>query len=730
MSSATLNVTFSKHCVPHASLAIARMHSLDVVFSAVNDDSMVRATMAIPGAATLRGNLSIAKYLASLAGSVDASAINAASDPIEELILAEITNDALDASIQRLNAHLALRTFLTGHRLSYVDFFLYEQLRRCQKWTSILAQFSHHFPHFVRWFTFIDSLPEVVQTCKDLSAALKNFASTTRLVSTADKKAAAAGGAASTQDQKKQKEIEDDEFGLSLPGAKPGQVCTRFPPEPSGYLHIGHVKAALINDYFAKKYQGRLLLRFDDTNPAKEKEEFEHAIMEDLKRLGVVADKWSYTSDHFETLLEYAETFIKEGLAYVDDTPVEQLRDEKFHGRESANRYLPVEKNLELWEAMKRGERPDCVLRAKVDMTSKNKTMRDPVMYRTVNQPHARTGSKYSIYPTYDFACPIVDSIEGVTHALRSMEYNERNEQYAWFLQAAKVRPVFIWGFSRMNFVRALLSKRKLAKFVNEGIADGWNDPRFPTVQGLLRHGLTVEALRRFVLSQGASRNNNLNTWEKLWAENRRVIDPIVPRYTAIPAEDIVLVDLGAGVKTEWKSVPRHKKNGSLGNKMVLLGPKVLIGQEDAAGMKENEEVTFMDWGNVIIRKVTRDANNKVTNIEASLHLEGDFRKTEKKITWLAQSEDSVETVCFWFDHLITKDKLEEEDKLEDWVTPVSKWEKRMICDANVRSVQHGERIQFERVGFFICDAPLVTVGKQPVFFEIPDGHERKTPAA
>eukprot|EP00762_Andalucia_godoyi_P007843 ANDGO_01252.mRNA.1 Glutamate--tRNA ligase len=788
-----LVISFSKNCIPHASFLVARLSELDVLFAGVNDDSMFRAHLSVPARPDvvgspleIRGNAAIAKYLANLAfstfhsgktgagasASANANAraraflpvLNAGQELEEEqlveLVLTEVVNDSLEVTLQRLNAYLAMRTFLAGHSLSYVDFLLYEQLRRVSKWTPLLAQFGpSHFPHLVRWFVYLDAHPDVLSACKELSAAIKNFATTKRVLgpgrldgAAADNEGSSASngsatktmpmpfsssasssssGSASTSGPNN---TSDDEFNLSLQGAKPGAVCTRFPPEPSGYLHIGHVKAALINDYFARKYQGRLLLRFDDTNPAKEKEEFEKAITADLARLNIFPDAVSYTSDHFPVLLKYAEQFIREGLAYVDDTPVEQLRDEKFHGRESRCREQSVEANLLLWEEMKAGKRPDCVLRSKISMTSKNKTMRDPVMYRTVKEPHARTGTTYSIYPTYDFACPIVDSIEGVTHALRSLEYQERNEQYEWFLAASKVRPVYIWGFSRMNFMYALLSKRKLTHFVNKGVVDGWNDPRFPTVQGLLRHGLSVQALRFFVLAQGASKNQNLMSWERLWAENRKVLDPSVPRYTAIDAANVVQLDLvggdglpAAGVE-EYRALPRHRKTASLGTKMVAFSRNLWISQADALTLADGEEITLMDWGNVFVRRIlySKDNAKVVERVEAELNLKGDFRKTSKKITWLARSQDVVEGSCSWFDHLITKEKLEEDDKLEDWINAHSRLEKRMLCDPNVRLIQRGEKFQFERVGFFICDAPLISKDKGPVFFEIPDGHERK----
>lgn len=210
-------------------------------------------------------------------------------------------------------------------------------------------------------------------------------------------------------------------------------------------------------------------------------------------------------------------------------------------------------------------------------MKSKNGVMRDPSLYRCSTEPHYRVGTKYKIYPLYDLACPIVDSIEGVTHALRSSEYHDRNPLYNWVLDALKLRKPHIEDFSRLNFKYVLLSKRKLQKFVDQGWVDGWNDPRFPTVQGILRRGMTVEALREFILAQGASKSLNLMDMDKLWAVNKKVIDPIAPRYTAVDSAHVPLTLTNAAPEIVLKSVPRHKKNPDLGNKVVSYGNRVFI---------------------------------------------------------------------------------------------------------------------------------------------------------
>jgi glutamyl-tRNA synthetase len=496
----------------------------------------------------------------------------------------------------------------------------------------------------------------------------------------------------------------------------------------SGYLHIGHLKAALLNDYFAHElYKGTLLLRFDDTNPSKEKQEFQDAIIEDLALIGIKPDKTSYTSDYLETLYQYCIRMIKEGHAYADDTDQETMRDERMKGIASKNRDKSVDENLAIFEEMKKGTetgKKNCI-RAKMSVDNPNKAMRDPVIYRcNTDIPHHRTGTTWKMYPTYDFACPIVDSLQGVTHALRTTEYTDRNPQYQWFLDTLKLRQVHMWDFARMNFIRTELSKRKLTKMIETGRVWGWDDPRLPTIRGVRRRGMTIPALREFILKQGPSRNIVNMDWTNFWATNKKEIDPVAPRHTAVELKDAVKVNVINGPATpHTEDKPKHAKNPAVGLKKVAYSNRLILDQEDAKLFKQDEEITLMNWGNAIVRKI--NGSNPITDIEVELHLEGDVKKTEKKVTWLStDGQELVPAEAWEFDYIITKDKLEEGDSWEDFFNADSAKKTDVLCDCNVADLKDGDIIQLERKGFFRVDkAPKD--GKPAVLFGIPTGKSK-----
>lgn len=519
--------------------------------------------------------------------------------------------------------------------------------------------------------------------------------------------------------------VEDGGECPSLEGAVDGKVCTRFPPEPSGYLHIGHAKAVLLNQYYAQRYKGTLLVRFDDTNPSKEKEEYADNIIKDLATLEVKANKVSHTSDHFAKLEEYARKMIKDGLAFMDDTDQEKMQAERMDHIESYRRNTSVEENLKLFEQLVKGDPKTKVfcLRAKIDMKSVNGTMRDPVLYRSNDIPHHLTGTKFKAYPTYDFACPIVDSIEGVTHALRTTEYDDRNAQYEWLQNALKLRKTNILTFGKINFINTVLSKRKLNWFVEQGHVEGWFDPRFPTIQGCMRRGMTVPALKSFILSQGASKRIISMEWDKFWAENKKVLEETAHRYMSVTKDTCVTLTV-TNLPSEESivSIPLHPQKPEMGTRVSRRYNKLLLDQEDVSTFVEGEEITLLRWGNFFIDKIERDSAGNVTGLVGRAHPEAtNFSKT-KKMSWLAAVPDLVACTLVEFDHLISKAKLGDDEDFKDFVNPRTRFESVALCDPCLREVKQNQIIQLERRGFYRCDTPYSPGKTGPVLFFIPDG--------
>jgi glutamyl-tRNA synthetase len=514
-------------------------------------------------------------------------------------------------------------------------------------------------------------------------------------------------------------------FEIDLKDAEDGKVCTRFPPEPSGYLHIGHAKAALLNHYFARRYKGTLILRFDDTNPDKEKQDFVDNILKDCATLGLDYDKLTYTSDSFPQILKLGDKMMKEGKLYVDTTPVDKMREERMSKTDSACRTQSVEENMKLWEEMKKGSEVgvDCCVRIKIDMQSDNGCMRDPVCFRcNIETPHHRTGDKYKVYPTYDFACPFVDAIEGVTHALRTSEYKDREEQYQFIQKAQGQREVNLWDYSRMNFTYTTLSKRKLQWFVDNKHAEGWTDPRFPTVQGVVRRGMRIEALKEFILSQGASKNMNTMEWDKIWAVNKKLIAPETPMHVAVKDEGRVKVIFdNCDDGDKWVTKPKNPKNKELGVNVVLRKKEVWVEQEEALKLKEGEEATFTMWGNAIPKKIHMAKDGKtIETIDATLNPDGDVKSTKVKVNWLPAYDELVELELHDFGYLITKKQPEDGDDFKDLVNLDSDKVTRCHGDCNLRTYQLGQVVELKNKGFYIIDKIGVEDSTPYVLFNVP----------
>ncbi|KAF5270207.1 hypothetical protein FQA39_LY08421 [Lamprigera yunnana] len=615
-------------------------------------------------------------------------------------------------SILNINNVLAPLTYLVGKRLTIADIVVFAALYVNKQWQGLISK-KEAPPNLLRWYNFLKAQNFIKQALDMLPQEAKNALRPTS------------------------KAQEGGKF-VELPGAEMGKVVVRFPPEASGYLHIGHAKAALLNQYYQQAFQGKLIMRFDDTNPAKENVDFEKVILEDVKMLEIEPDLFTYTSNYFDIMLEYCEKLLKDGKAYVDDTEPELMKQQREQKIESESRSNSYEKNLQLWNDMKIATKKglQCCVRAKIDMQSLNGCMRDPTIYRCKNEPHPRTGTKYKVYPTYDFACPIVDAIENVTHTLRTMEYHDRDAQFFWFIDALGLRKPHIWEFSRLSMTNTVLSKRKLTWFVENNLVDGWDDPRFPTVRGIIRRGMTVEGLKQFIIAQGSSRSVVFMEWDKIWAFNKKVIDPIAPRYTALEYENPVPV-LVNGIKEEKLEVPKHPKNNEVGLKDVWIGPRILIDLEDAEALKEGECATFINWGNLLIKKINRE-HNKITSVEAEPNLENkDYRKT-LKLTWLADTENAMFTTtwCVYFDHIISKPLLGKDEDFKQYVGHETKKCIQMLGDPELKKLKKGDIIQLQRRGFFKVEKAYepfnLNICKEGaiILFGIPDGHTKASPTA
>ncbi|XP_059927480.1 bifunctional glutamate/proline--tRNA ligase isoform X7 [Gadus macrocephalus] len=618
----------------------------------------------------------------------------------------------LALALGELEKALSLRTFLVGHALTLADLCVWAALKGNTEWSGQANAFSH----VNRWFSFLGAQGLFVDVGKKW-----------------------ANGKAPPRKANPEEKKQDLGKFVELPGAEMGKVVVRFPPEASGYLHIGHAKAALLNQHYQVTFKGKLIMRFDDTNPEKEKEDFEKVILEDVAMLQITPDQFTYTSDHFPVILKMGEQLLTEGKAYIDNTPPEQMKLEREQRTESANRSNSVEQNLKMWAEMKAGSEAGqcCCMRAKIDMASNNGCLRDPTLFRCKNAAHPRTGTTYRVYPTYDFACPIVDSLEGVTHALRTTEYHDRDDQFYWVIDALRLRKPYIWEYARLNLNNTVLSKRKLTWFVDQGYVDGWDDPRFPTVRGVLRRGMTVEGLKQFIAAQGGSRSVVNMEWDKIWAFNKKVIDPVAPRYTALSKSYVVPVAVSDAVE-EMKMAAKHPKNAEVGMKEVWYGPKVLVDGADAETFSVGEVVTFINWGNLIITKINKDAGGKVSSLEARLNLENtDFKKTTK-ITWLTDTQRAplLPAVCINYLHLITKPVLGKEEDFKAFINKESKLEEQMLGDPCLKDLKKGDIIQLQRRGFYICDQPYEPISPNSckespcVLLYIPDGHTKEMPTS
>lgn len=504
-----------------------------------------------------------------------------------------------------------------------------------------------------------------------------------------------------------------------------GRVVTRFPPEPNGYLHIGHAKAISIDFGLAADFGGHCNLRFDDTNPTKEEQEYVDSIMEDVRWLGFDwGDNLFFASDYFEQLYQWAIVLIKKGLAYVDDLSAEQTREYRGTltepGRASPYRDRPVEENLDLFTRMRAGEFPDGsrTLRAKIDMASGNLNLRDPVMYRIRKATHHRTGDKWCIYPMYDWAHGQSDSIEGVTYSLCSMEYEDHRPLYDWFLEALGVHHPQQLEFARLNVSNTVLSKRKLRELVGEGVVSGWDDPRMPTLSAYRRRGYTPESIRDFCNRVGVAKNQNLIDIALLEHCLREDLNRRAPRVMAVLHPIKVVIENYPEGQTEMLEAVNNPEDPAAGTRQVPFSREIWIDREDFREVPPKKYFRLSPGTEVRLRYayiikcvgVVKDEQTgevkelRCTFDPATRGNTPDGRKVKGTIHWVSAGH-AISAEARLYEHLFLSAKP---DEAEDWKAQVnpSSLERlsTIFVEPSLEGTTVGNRYQFERTGYFCVD--------------------------
>jgi glutaminyl-tRNA synthetase len=503
-------------------------------------------------------------------------------------------------------------------------------------------------------------------------------------------------------------------------------VVTRFPPEPNGYLHIGHAKSICLNFGIANEFGGRCNLRFDDTNPMKEEQEYIDSIQADVRWLGFDwGDNLFFASDYFHQLYDWAVYLIETGKAYVDDLSADEIREHRGTltepGRNSAWRDRPIAENLDLFERMRKGEFPDGtrVLRARIDMASPNINLRDPVLYRILHAAHPRTGDEWCIYPMYDFAHGQSDAIEGVTHSICTLEFEVHRPLYDWFIENLPVpsRPRQI-EFARLNITYTVLSKRVLLRLVNEGHVRGWDDPRMPTISGLRRRGFPAEGLRDFVTGVGVAKADNVIEFGQLEHAVRDVLNRKAARRFAVLAPLKVVIENYPEGQTEEMGVLNNPEDPSAGTRRVPFTRELWIERDDFMEdppakffrLAPGREVRLRSAYFVTCREVMKDAAGNVTELRCTYDPatrggdSPDGRKPKATLHWISATHAMAAEVRL-YDHLFTRPDPGADGDLFADLNPNS--ETVLVgcqVEPSLADVPVGETVQFERLGYFCVD--------------------------
>ena len=519
------------------------------------------------------------------------------------------------------------------------------------------------------------------------------------------------------------------------------EICTRFPPEPNGYLHIGHAKSILLNYGLAQKYHGKFNMRFDDTNPTKEKVEFVESIKADIKWLGADwEDRLYFASDYFEQMYEAAVKLIKKGKAFVCDLTAEQIREYRGTltepGKESPYRDRSVEENLDLFERMKNGEFEDGskVLRAKIDMASPNINMRDPVIYRVAHMTHHNTGDKWCIYPMYDFAHPIEDAIEGVTHSICTLEFEDHRPLYDWVVRELEYpHPPKQIEFAKLYLTNVVTGKRYIKKLVEDGIVDGWDDPRLVSIAALRRRGFTPESIKMFVDLCGVSKANSSVDYAMLEYCIREDLKMKKPRMMAVLDPLKLVIDNYPEDQIEYLDVANNMENPELGSRKVPFGRELYIEREDFMEVPPKKykrlypdnEVRLMNAYFVKCTGFEKDENGNITVVHCTYDPESkggnspDGRKVKGTIHWVAQ-KTAVNVECRLYENIVDEEKgvYNKEDGSLNLNPNSLVVLKDCYVEPALAQAEAYDSFQFVRNGFFCADCHDSKPG-EPVFNRI-----------
>jgi glutaminyl-tRNA synthetase len=504
-------------------------------------------------------------------------------------------------------------------------------------------------------------------------------------------------------------------------------VQTRFPPEPNGYLHIGHAKAICLDFGLADEFGGKTNLRFDDTNPEKEEQEYVDSIQKDVHWLGFDWERLCYASDYFPQLYDWALQLVRAGKAYVDDLSADQIRQYRGTltepGKDSPHRNRTAEENLDLFTRMKAGEFPDGsrVLRAKIDMASPNINLRDPIMYRILHAEHNRTGDKWCIYPMYDYAHGQSDSIENVTHSMCTLEFADHQPLYRWFIEQLGIFPSQQIEFDRLNLTYTLLSKRKLLQLVQEGRVNGWDDPRMPTLSGIRRRGFTPEAIRTFVTSLGATRTNGVIDFEMLEHVQRDDLNKRATRGMAVLRPLKLVIDNYAEGQTEYVEVANNPEDSTAGTRQVPFSRELYIESEDFREvpppkyyrLSPGKEVRLRNAYFVTAQNVVKDAAGNVVEVHCTYDPASrggnspDGRKVKSTMHWVSAAH-VISAEVRLYDKLFSTPNPLDEPEGGSFLDNLNPGSLEVVADAKLElslaEAKVGAPYQFERVGYFCLD--------------------------